>query len=166
MAYIAITSPEIAAGEPTAQPLFQKVRENLADHESRIAALAASMLNPQPITFTVKGSYFATVPITGAGYERVWTNLTLTAGWLWVPSAGNSGTLTVDVKYKRAAGPWTSIFSAKPSAAFGAGSLHLATNGVLATTALLTGDLLRLDVESAQIANNEFHVLLPFEVSS
>lgn len=164
MAFVTLSSAAIATGQPVTADLMLKTKNNFDDHDLRITALENGLDNPRPLFFDVKGSYFLYGGLTGIAYQRIWANLTLTAAQLFVPAAGTAGTLDVDILYKRGSGSWTTIFSARPTHAFGAGDLALST-GTLAVTALQAGDVLRLDTIGVETNNLEFQVYLPFTVT-
>lgn len=164
MSYSAITTQEINVGGPVQNPTLAKIQQNEDYFNTQIAALSSSINNPKPIKFVIKGDGqgYAT-PLLGFAYERVWANMTLTAGQIWIPVAGGSGTVQVDVQYKRGVGgTWASIFSTKPSSPWTDGDGKVTTNGVLSVTSLLAGDFLRLDISSVQASCKEFQVELPF----
>ena len=95
-------------------------------------------------------------------FKRITAAITLTGATLFVTDAGSSGTLTIDVQKSAAGGgAFSTIFSVNPSLGFGAGAF--ATDvGVLSTTSLIDGDILRFDVDSFQVSNFEFYVQLEF----
>lgn len=164
MAYTAINSSEIATGEPVKAEVQTKIKDNFDDHESRIGTLESAINSFRPLEFVVKGMYSK----FGSGqtdvlFDRINFNLTLLAARLVIDKAGTAGTTEVDVYYKRGVGAWTSIFSTKPSVAFGAGDKGISTNAVLSTTALQAGDLLRMDITSTQTLGNGFTLFLEYE---
>jgi hypothetical protein len=165
MAYTAFNASEIASEEPVKTELFGKVKDNFDNHETRIATLEATGLTIPPLLFVVKGAQYGWGTGTGVAYRRVMYDLTLTTGKLWIIDAGTSGTLEIDIQYKRGAGAFATIFSTRPSVAFGAGDYSISTNGVLSVTSLLTADVLRLDVTGIMTGNDEFQVFLEHEVA-
>lgn len=162
MAFTAITSVQIAAGEPTAQELFTKTKDNFDDHESRITVLESAILSAAPIRFGVT-NYNDFLPATQVDVERIPYNLQILSARILVIDAGTSGTLQVDLEYKRGANPWTSIFSSLPSVPFSDGDYALSSNGIVSVTDLLLGDLLRLNINSGQAGNVQFLVLVEYE---
>jgi len=166
MAFTTLTSGEIAAGEPVKQELFQKTKDNFDDHEARIASTEAAVGFVEPITFGLLGPY----PLkgnsqTGVLYYRLTNSITVLAIRLFIFQAGTAGTTQVDVLYKRGANPFVSLFSTLPSVGFAAGNFGLSTDGVLSTTSLLSGDILRLDLTSVQTGGAEgAEVIIEYEV--
>jgi hypothetical protein len=163
MSYSALTSGEITSGEPVTNPLWEKVKANFIDHESRIQTLETYVAAAQIIKFTVQNGTAITPPATGVMYERLFRALTLTGCRVFVVDAGASGTVDIDVQKSAAGGgAFSSIFSTRPTVAFGAGNYALSSNAVLSTTALVAGDILRLDIQTVQTGNTEFHVYLTY----
>lgn len=164
MAFTTITAEEIEVGEPTAKQLFEKIKDNLDDHESRIGAAETGLTARPPISFGVFGVLQNTFAKDEMLIERVPVALTLTAARLFIKTAGTSGTTTIDVEYKRGAGAWTSILTSVISSPYTDGDYFTAT-GTLAETSLLPGDLLRLNVDSVQVDMEDFVVYIENEVA-
>lgn len=161
MAYSAFSSSEIAAGQPVKQELWQKVKDNFTDHETRISAVQTAVNTVQPIVFAIVGAYYSFgAGQTGVATIRVPYTLTLTDAKLFVVDAGSSGTLQCDVQKKSGAGSFATIFSTSPSVAFGAGSYATSTNAALSVTAVSNGDFLRLDITTVMADNDEFYLYL------
>jgi hypothetical protein len=164
MSFTALNSSEIAASKPTKQELFQKIKDNFDDHESRITTVEGATQSFRPLEYAVFGDYWRFGGSqTEIMLDRMNLNITLTAARLLIKSAGTSGTTEVDVLYKRGVGAWTSIFSTKPSVVYSAGNYAISTNAILSTTALLAGDLLRIDITSVQSQTNGFILQLEYE---
>lgn len=164
MAFTAITTAQIASGEPTAQDLFQKIKDNFDDHESRITVLDTASNIFRPIQFDVVGPYGAEIVKDGLMFDLLRFDITVLNVILFIHDSGSAGSTTIDVEYKRGVGAFTSILSSPLSAAFGSGDYHIAT-GTLGTTTLLTGDILRLNVDAVQTAGSGFTVMIEFEVA-
>lgn len=162
MAFSALTTAQIAASEPVKQELWTKVKDNFDDHETRVTTLEGSLQVFAPIEWRVFGAHWKTGSDTGLAFERITESITLTSGTLYIIDDGTSGTLTVDVqKSSSGGGSFSTIFSTKPTLAQGGGN-HGTNNGVLSTTVLVSGDILRLDVSAYQVGNIEFYVQLEF----
>lgn len=155
MSFSAITTGQIAAGEPISQDLLTKVKDNFDDHESRISGLASALAAFRPLTFHVTGEFYRAGVQSLLLFHRINFDCTLSAGRLVLLRPGSSGTLTVDVLLKRGAGAWNSIFTVKPSIV-GPGSAYDVANGTLGTVALLNGDLLGLSIDSAMVGCKGF----------
>lgn len=162
MAYDAILTTEIEAGDPVTQDLFEKVRGNDADLESRLSVLESTVQTYPPIQFKIRGAASIYAPGTGLEYLRLFQNITLTSGRVLIFVAGSAGTAEIDIKYKRGASAFATIFSVAPSVLYSAGDYAVSTNGVLSVTDLLAGDILRLDLTTAQTDCEEFDVYLTY----
>ncbi len=162
MSFITITLAQIAAGEPTAQELFTKTKDNFDDHESRLNVVESAINTFPPIRFGVT-NYIANLPATQVDIERIPYAITVLSGRILVFDAGSSGTLSIDLEYKRNSDPWTTIFSTLPSVAYTAGDYAMSTDGVISVPSLLLGDLVRLNINSGQAGNKAFAVLLDYE---
>ncbi len=153
MSFSAFNANEIAAGEPNKQELWQKLKDNFDDHETRIEAIETGAITTfLDLEYSVGGDYSIVGAATGLCYQRMSVDITILAGRLFILTAGSAGTTEIDILFKRGAGAWTSIFSTKPSVAFGAGSLAVSSNGVLnpSNVNLQVGDFVRLDITSVQ----------------
>ncbi len=164
MSFDAFTSGEIAAGQPVKQELWTKSKDNFDDLVARIVSLESSGLTAFPIEFSLLGEHAYIGAGTGYGYLRIAYNLTLTSAKIYVPIAGTSGTLELDVQKKTGGGAFASIFATKPSVLYSAGDHAVSSNAVLGTTALLTGDLLRLDMTQVMTGCKESHLYLTYTV--
>lgn len=163
MAFVALNSTEILSGKPVKNDLTLKIKNNFDDHESRIGVLETAIGSFRPIEFVVQGEYWRYGGSqTEVMIDRMNYNMTLTAARLMIKTAGTSGTTGIDILYKRGAGAWTSIFSTTPSVLYSVGDYGISTNAIFSTTALLAGDLLRLDILSVQTLGNGFDLQLEY----
>lgn len=157
MAFVPITTAEITTGEPVKSSTQTKIKDNFDNIDSRITSLegGSNTVYP-PIIMRVNGFYGEagelTIPAVGFLKTTMNFNITITGVRILIDSAGSSGTTEVDLKYKRGAGSYTSIFTTKPSVLYTAGSDSISSNAVLNPTEvnLQAGDILRLDLTSAQ----------------
>lgn len=149
MAFTAITTTEIEAGKANTNPLWEKVRLNFNDHESRLTTVENSTSSFLNIPFEVQGRVKAATAILPI---RINFNSSISSARLVVEDAGSAGTCEVDLKYGAAGGPFTSIFSTRPTVAFGAGDLGISSNAVLTSNPYLAtaGNYLILDIISVQ----------------
>jgi hypothetical protein len=162
VSFTTIDPATIAAGQAVKQELLSTVKGDFDDHESRIIVMEASIGRLPPIEFAVVGTLNSPLSITAALAYRIEANLTITAARLFIKTAGTSGSVSVDVEYKRGAGAWTTILSAPISAGFASGSYYV-TSGTLAVQNFLTGDLLRLNISAVQDGMEDFAVFLENE---
>lgn len=164
MAFITISSADILAGEPTKQELFSTIKDNEDDLDSRVTVVEASGNLYRPIEFDVLGLYGDNIVKDGLMTDLIRFDITILNVLLFIETAGSSGSTTIDVEYKRGVGAFTSVLTSPLSVAFGAGNYAIGT-GTLGTTALLTGDVLRLNVDAVQMLGQGFKVLIEFEVA-
>ena len=169
MAFIAITSEEITTGEPVKNSTQVKIKDNFDILNTRITSVegGSNTVYP-PLVFRVNGYYGEagelTIPATYYLKTTMNFNLTVTGCRLLIDSAGVSGTTEIDLKYKRGAGSYTSIFTTKPSVAYSAGNDSISTNAVLdaGQVNLQAGDILAMSITNAQIRASGFTVRLDF----
>ncbi len=105
-----------------------------------------------------------TTPYTGFIKTTCNFNLTVTGVRIITDVAGSSGSTEIDIKFSRAGGAYTSIFSTKPLISYTAGNDAASTNAVLNATYvdLQTGDIIRLDITGVQTAGKNFIVRIDY----
>jgi hypothetical protein len=145
MAFVVISNSQIAAGEPTAQDLFQAIKDDLDDHESRLSDVEAAATSTRPFIFEVVGP--GTVG-DGIAYLRVPYNMTVTGVKLSVPVGGTAGTISVDVQ--RYSGGYASILTGNVTRAFNAGNPGTSSAPGVAISSIAAGTFLRLDQDAIQ----------------
>jgi hypothetical protein len=154
MAYSSITTQQIAIGEPITNELMTKVKDNFDNHEARLTvAEVGSSTYYDPITFHIYGRPSQlTLPYSDYMRTTVNFNITITGVFLLIDIAGSSGATEIDIKHNTS-GSFTSVFSTKPSVAFGAGNNAISTNGVLNPSFVNvdSGKVIQLDVTLAQV---------------
>jgi len=160
MAFDPILDAEIQAGEPNKQELWTKNRLNQIDLDARITAIEG--IGFMPIHFFLGGPISVFDLETKIDIQRITFNITLLAARIFVSTAGTSGNTEIDILFKRGVAAWTSIFTTKPTLAFGAGDDSIGT-GVLAVTSLLAGDLVRMDQTAVQAGGRDIVGILEFE---
>lgn len=154
MPFVAINSAVIESGDPVTQELWGLVQDNFDDHEARIVDLEGGGAIPFiPVEFECDGYVEDYAGTKFMGTWRVPFDIDILAGRLRIVKAGTSGTTQIDFEYKRGANPWTSIFATKPSVSYLAGDNAISTNGVLNVLSLQAGDIVRLNIDTAQVAS-------------
>ena len=161
MAFTAITSGEITSGQPVATTTQTKIKDNFDDHETRLEAMESFNAANPPIIFRVNGQYPVATDVTKTTSNFAFN---IAGVRILVDQAGSSGTVQIDIKRKRGAGSFTSIFTVLPSVAYSAGNDALSTNAVLDSGVidLVAGDILRLDITSAQVSGSGFLVRIDY----
>lgn len=151
MAFTTIPSGSIDVGDAIKKELWDLVKDNFDDHESRIGSVevqAAKILVFD--SYIILGSIATTY--TGMMYFRATQPFTLTGCVLKIFEIGSlTGTLQVDVKKNTSFDNtgMVSVFTTKPSVNF-ASNYQEATNQVFDNTkiSIATGDILRFDITS------------------
>jgi len=166
MAFTVITTNEIATGESVKNTTLTKVKDNFDNLDERVTNLegGSNAVYP-PLTFSVSGNPAKlNLPYTGFMKTTINFNIIVTGVRILTDVAGSSGSHEIDIKYSRAGGAYTSIFTTRPSISFGAGNDTLSTNAVLDVNEvdLNTGDIIRLDIINAQTASRNFLVRIDY----
>jgi len=146
--------PTRSNGQVIDQSWFNVPRSEISVLDDRVDALASN----NSIVFEADGYYAAPGIMDNIIITKITKPITVTAAVLTCITVGSSGSTTVDVKFKRGVGAWTSILSVVPSVPFGAGDNSDSATGAGATAAvvnatykdLLAGDLLRIDTTAVQ----------------
>lgn len=167
MAFTAITTTEIETGKPVAQTTQQKIKDNFDNLDSRITGLeTGTNVDYPPLIMKVDGYYGSStsIPITGILKTTMNFNIEITGARIYIDMAGSVGTTEIDLKYSRAGGAYTSIFTTLPSVSYLAGDDAVSSNAVLdpLNVNLEAGDLLRLDITSAQTDARSFFVRIDY----
>lgn len=166
MAYTPINPLWIVPGQPTKTELFERISDNLDDHESRISTVETVSNITNKIDFEILGQYkyynqvFPPVsPSSGATldlkigimYERIPIAITALACRLIQYKAGKAGTSSFDIQYSTNNGAsFATIFSTPPSVTSANGDYYISSNAVLSITSFPVGTMFRLDLISAQ----------------
>lgn len=142
--------------------------------KTEIEALQASrdlIKENQSIEFEVLGFYDRETFFDDVMYYQVTRDITITGARLYVFESGTSGSIDVDVKRKRGAGSWESIFTTRPGLPYTAGDNSNSDTGVGGFPAvinstreqLLAGDVLKLDILSVLTNGKDFILSLYYE---
>lgn len=167
MAFISIQQTMIEVGEPTRKELFQQLKDNLDDHESRLVIAENAVNTPQGIEFEIVGNYHLVGPVAGVLYKKIPSNILVQDVKIHQFKGYNAGTTEIDLLYKRGADPFVSIFSIKPTVTSANGDFYTSSNGAVSVTDLEADDILRLDITSVQTGGYDQHsltIVLEYEV--
>jgi len=166
MAFSPITSPEIAVGAALKKELFQKVKDNFDNHETRISALSLGAAPVEVFNFDILNASSAST-LTGIVHHEVLAGFTITTVKVQIFEKGAiaSGILEIDVKKNTTPDNvgMVSILNTKPLINFALVSDYASSLGVLngALQTVLAGDILRLDVTNLPtIPLGKFRVLV------
>lgn len=169
MAYNAFTNSEIQVGKAIKKELWQKVKDNFDDHETRLAQAIAggSKIEIFNIDF-LTGSFGNT--ITGVLYHEALQDMSVIEGAIQIFDKNGivSGILSIDVKKNSTPDNtgMTSIFTTAPSINFATANDYDRSTGTLNTSTqnVLKGEILRLDITSLPVGLGKFRIILIGEV--
>lgn len=158
MPMLEITDEEIQPGEPVSAETAGKIKNNLEELEDRVTGLegGSATIYP-PIIMRVGGTYGEpgdlAIPAANLLKTTLNFNLTITGVRILIDKAGISGNTEIDLKYKRGAAVYKSIFTTKPMIAAAAGDDATSESGVLnvSEVTLQAGDILALSITEAQL---------------
>jgi len=162
MVFDALTTNEIASGEPTKSEIFTKALGNFNDHESRISDLEAFAASAVPLVFNIVGQG---VIGDGKDYIRVPYGITVSGVKLFIKKAGVSGTITVDVQRKVGAGAFSSILNSVVASPYTDGDLFVEPDSGIAIASIAAGAFLRIDIDSVQEGATGYDVIIEYEVT-
>lgn len=155
MAFSAISSLAIAVGSAIKKELWDKVKDNFDDHETRIDNLETVATKVPVIKFyCLNASSFSNA--TGLHYYESDTNFTITNAFVRIFEKGSlTGFFEVDIKKSTTnldSTSFISIFTTKPKITFASASDYDAsTNQVFDSgqIAVAVGDFIRFDITQA-----------------
>jgi hypothetical protein len=166
MSYTAITSTEISVGAALKKELFQKVKDNFDNHESRIASLSLGSAPIEVFNLDIANATSAAT-MTGVIYHESLAAFQITTVKVQIFEKGliTSGILEIDIKKNSTPDDigMTSILITKPKIDFALNSDYDSSLGVLdgAEQTIAAGDFLRLDITSLPtIPLGNFRVLV------
>lgn len=169
MAFITIPSSWITVGKAVKKELFDYVKDNFDDHETRIGSIEAAVNRISPFNYTVLNATRASSITGGLGLYRATNAFTFSLAKLAVfDVSGLTGTLEIDVQ-KSSSPDFTSsvsIFTTRPSINVAtSGNYAESTNAVIgASGAISDGDWLRLDITSLPTGLGRFNIAVEGEV--
>jgi hypothetical protein len=172
MAFEVISSSEIEVGDPLKKELFNKIKNSLDDHESRMNAVETGLSKVVVFNFPITNATSAST-FTGLTYFEAAFPFTITACEIRIYEKGSlTGALEIDVKKSTTgmdSADYTSIFTTKPKITLASASDYdRSTNQAfnVSMTTLSAGDTLRLDVTEMPSGGvmGKFKILLYGEV--
>ena len=167
MPYTSLTSAQVTAGEPGTTTLFDLIRTNLDDLDSRLATVEAATGSTLDLALTADGRVRV---VTQVAYQRFNFEIDINSGQVAIydsDSVGTAGTLEIDIQHSPAPGSsYTTIFSTRPSLAFGVGQA-ISSNGVLTSTPfnIPAASILRLDIIAIQTNMRGFHGVVNYSAA-
>lgn len=152
MAFTALPSGSLDVGDPIKKEIFDTIRSNEIDLDSRITDIEVGAARVIVFDDTILNAASAST-LTGINYFRALQNFTLTGAEIQTFEHGSlTGTLQVDVKRNTTPNNtgMVSVFTTKPSIAMAAADYSVSTNQVFSFSqvSITAGTILRLDVTS------------------
>ena len=148
---MATTTPPISSkanGNVIDQTWFNTPKTVMEQHEDRLLVLEGEYIR---LEFNC-ASLMDHLTLTASGVKtmKLPSDMTVVEAGLMHFTAGSAGTLEVDFQYKRGAGAWTSIFSARPTLAYN--DADSKSTGTIDNTNddLDTDDLIRMNIHQLQ----------------
>lgn len=160
MAFITISSSTITTGEPTTSTLFTQIKDNEDDLNSRLSTVEGTSNVYPPLFFTILGNGQVK---DGLMFWRVPFDITVLGVRTQIMEVNGSvsGTFTIDVEKKTGAGAFGTILSSTISTS--SGTLYTVNSGTLSTTALVAGDIVRINQDSVMTGMIYAHVIFEYE---
>lgn len=155
MSYTSISSSSIEVGDALKKELFDLIKGDLDDHETRLNSVEATVKKIDVFKFLLlNGSSFSTA--TGLAYYRAEDDFTLTKGAIQIFEKGSlAGFLEIDIKKSTTdldGASFSSVYTTKPKITYSTASNYdESTNQVFDVSAIdiQAGDYLRLDITIA-----------------
>lgn len=170
MAYSAFTSVEIEVGKSTKKELFQKVKDNFDDHESRIAAVEQTAIQ-QIMNCKVIGdieNYSSSQILQRSPVWRAPFDGSIISFVATLLTVSTSGTLSFQLYKSIDNGVnWTPLLSSATTlTGTTVGSQNGSVTFVNAESQLFDqGDLLRVDITTVQVGQGDFQFSMDAELS-
>lgn len=165
MAYTAITSTEVQVGQAITESLLGKVKDNFADHETRISGFSSGSKKVEVFNLDIQLGVRAST-VTGILYYESIQDMTLQEAAIQIYDKGTiaTGSLTIDVKKNTTPNNtgMTSVFTSAPTTNFATNANYARATGTFNATyqSILKGDILRLDITSLPVGLGAFRVIL------
>lgn len=154
MSYVAIDDNEIDVGDPVKKELFDKVKDNFDDHETRISAIENGSQKINVFKSVVLNASSAST-LTGLAYFKADFAFNLIDATVQIFEKGSlTGTLEIDVKKSTTDldnSSFATVFTTEPSIDYSTASDYdESTNKVFdaGQVSISSGDILRLDITS------------------
>jgi hypothetical protein len=152
MAFTTINPSAIEVGDPLTKDLFDTIKANEDDHESRLNTLETNASRVEIFALDIRNAD-SSPSFTGFAYARMISDITITNAFVEIYEKGSlTGALEIDIKRSttdKNDTSFTSIFTTKPKITMASASDYdTSTNQVFAPSQinLSVGDYLRLDI--------------------
>jgi len=152
MAYTTLDPNKIKVGDPNVKELWDLIKDNLDDHETRIDNFEAGAVKIPIFIFEVTMDTFDP-DLTGLAYFTAIQGMTISEAYIQIFEKNSlTGSLEIDIKKSTtdlANASFTTIFTTKPKIVYAAAANYdQSTNQVIdsGSATLNVGDVLRLDL--------------------
>jgi len=168
MAFISIPSSLIQVGKAVKKELFDKIKDNFDDHETRINGIELGANKVEVFNFEVIGfiNNYTAAELVQIGTHRATSDFTLTEAKLTLmngssgASSTTSGVLSIDLQISSDNGvTWATVLSGLPEIPDGTNATGSESSSVVFTTGgedVLQDDLLRVNVTSKKDTQGSF----------
>lgn len=166
MAFTSINSASIDVGDPLKKDLFDLIKANEDDLDSRVTALATGAVKVKLIDERIIIGSTITTAQTAIYDIEVIQNCTIIEGaiQIYTKAPSTTGSLTIDVKVNTSTNPtgFNSIFTVLPTLNIATCSDYQRATGTINGTYqnLVVGDILRLDLTSIPANFQSFRVVI------
>jgi len=177
MAFVTIPTGWLAVGQALKKQLFDRIKDNFDDHETRLSSVEAGTNKVELFNFEVAGyiTNYSTAELTGIGTFKANSNLTITEAKIVLingpfspVSSGLTGAIEIDLQRSVNNGlTWNSIFLVRPKIEDGintTGSASQTPTFITGGESITQGDLVRLSVTSKKDLQGSFLVQVYGEV--
>lgn len=168
MAFTSISSSLIQVGKALKKELFDTIKDNFDDHESRINGIELGANKVEVFNFEVMGfiNNYTSTELTQIGTHRATSDFTLIEVKLTLMNAASgststtSGVLSIDLQKSDDNGAtWATVLSGLPEIADGVNATGSESSSVVFVTGgedILQDDLLRVNVTSKKDTQGSF----------
>ena len=166
MAYTSINSANIQVGKAIKKELWDLIKSNLDDHETRLLALSGGSGKLNLINTDINIGSTSSSLLTGAFYIEIIQDCIVTEGAIqfFAKSPATTGNLVVDVKKNTSTNPtgFTSLFTSAPTLSASTDPDFTRATGTVnpSTQVLNIGDILRVDITSLPVGLQKFRLVL------
>jgi hypothetical protein len=170
MSYITINDSEIEVGKALREDLFYKIKNNLDDHEARLALAVSGNKKVEIFNLDFRMGNNSSNTLTALLYHEALQDFTLVEGAIQIYDKGSivTGLLSFDVKKNSTPNDvgMVSVFTTEPTLDFSTASDYARATGTFNPTnqAILKGEILRLDITNIPNTLSKFRVVLIGEV--
>lgn len=164
---MALPLPTRSNGQTIDQTWFNDINTELVSLDAKLT----NVVDDGALVVSYKGELDNMGSYERAFHTFLTQDIDILSATLYIETNGSgSGSLEIDVKFKRGAGAWTSIFTTKPKIPYSAGNAADSDTGTGATAAvinstydnLLAGDQIRLDITEVPAGTPENFTLKLF----